>query len=137
MIQAELKNEPPKINHFDFLYAQNGNPAKFLGAFLAMRMGKYRKLIVWDAEMLEWTARVWNEAAIAAAGKTRIRDACLKEAERYTFLVKKLFHDERNGPPGQGIIPAVIIFDREDDWPPVAVVKSAIKALEQAQIKIV
>ncbi len=119
----------PKISHFDFLYALNGRPDVFLGAFLAMRMARYRNKIAWDRDMLEWVARVWNEAAIAAAGQTRVRDACLHEAKRYETLAADLYKGEVERQEE-----GVVIFDREDDWPHPQVVREAIKALEHAEI---
>lgn len=128
---------PPKADHFAFVHSFGGPAAKFLKQFLAVRLEPSRYKVGMDHEMLNWAARVWNEAAIAAAGNTRLREACLAEAKRYGGLEKKLYHDEKNGPPGQGIVPAVIMLDSENDWPHVNVIKGAIKVLERAEIKFV
>jgi hypothetical protein len=132
MIHGAMVGKPPEISHFDFLYAQHGNPVKFLGAFLAMRRVKYRKLIGWDRETLEWVARVWEQAAIAAVGKERLRDACLHEKARYIHLANMLLQGEVEHQST-----GMVMFDRADDWPPVPVVRAAMKALEQAEVKSV
>ena len=132
MIHGAVVGKPPEISHFDFLYAQHGNPVKFLGAFLAMRKAKYRKLIGWDRETLEWVSRVWDQAAIAAGTNKLLRDACLNEKARYIHLGNMLLHGEvENQSTG------MVMFDRADDWPTVSLVKAAIRALEHAEIKSV
>jgi hypothetical protein len=132
MIHGAMVGKPPEISHFDFLYAQHGNPVKFLGAFLAMRRAKYRKLIGWDRETLEWVARVWGEAAIAAGSNKALREACLHEQKRYTFLGNMLLQGEVEHQST-----GMVMFDKADDWPPVPVVRAAMKALEHAEIKSV
>jgi hypothetical protein len=114
---------------FETMYADRGNVVDFLRAFAAMRNHPLWKEIGFEQDSLAWIARVWQEAAIAAVGNTRLRDACNHEAERYASLRQGLVDGmmERQEP-------GVVFLSDRSDWPHPKVLKGAIRALRHAQI---
>ena len=105
-------------------------PLEFLTAFEAMSRYPEKREVGFDHQALEWIERVWNEAAIAAAGNTRLRDACLHEKARYGKLCKDLkdgMHERQES--------GVVFLNLESDWPHPKVMRGAIKALKAIGIR--
>lgn len=125
----ESKEQAPQLGETDLMYATHGNAVDFLTAFGAMRRSKQWRKIGFDHEALDWIARVWGEAAIACAGNTGMRDACLAEQARYEYLSQDL----KNGMMYRRDV-GVVFLDDSRDWPRQEVIEGAIKALAHAQI---
>lgn len=128
MHKSQEKAEP--ATPFDLMYAQHGNPITFLKAFRDMRRSKHWSTILFDHEALEWIARVWGEAAITAAGDSRLRDACLHEQQRYG----KLCRDLQEGMTDR-FDWGCVCLDSPSDWPHQRVIAGAIKCLEHAEVR--
>lgn len=120
----------PTLSWEEVLRAQFGDPARFLRAMLQMSARPDRGEIGFDHEALEWISRVWGDAALAATGDSRLRDACIHERDRY----KRLETDLKNGEYERGDSGIVFLTDA-GDWPHPKVMRGAIDALTYAEIK--
>lgn len=121
--------EVPSLAMEDVIRARFGDPAKFLQAFLRMRALPTWNEVAFDHEALEWISRVWDEAAKASVANTRLRDACIRERDRY----KRLETDLKNGEHERGDS-GIVFLNEASDWPHPKVLRGAIDALTHAGI---
>lgn len=122
--------EIPSLAWEDVIRSQFGDPAKFLRAMLRMMARLDRGDIGFDHEALEWISRVWSEAAVAAVGNSRLRDACIRERDRY----KRLEVELKNGEHERGDS-GIVFLNEDSDWPRPEVLRGAIDALSHAGIQ--
>lgn len=114
---------------FETMFADRGNVVNFLKAFAALRRTRGWRNIGFEQDSLAWISRVWEEAAIAAAGDSRLRDACNKERDRYASLRRQLVDSMMDRKE-----PGVVFLDTRGDWPHPEVIAGAVRVLEHAQI---
>ena len=114
---------------FEVMFNDRGNAVTFLKAFAALRQQRGWRNIGFEEESLAWLAKVWEHASIAAAGDSRLRDACNKEYERYNGLRLSLVDGMMDRKE-----PGVVFLDSKGDWPLTEVIEGAIRVLEHAQI---
>jgi hypothetical protein len=102
------------------------SPLEFLAAFEAMSRYPERKEVGFDHQALDWISQVWDRAALATVGKTHLRDACIRERDRYAKLCKDLkdgMHERQES--------GVVFLDLASDWPHPKVMRGAIRALKE------
>jgi hypothetical protein len=107
----------------------NGNPITFLRAFHTIAQSPNRGEIAFDHEVLSWMVRMWEHAAIAAAGNPTLHAECIKERDRCRHFYKVLTEGQ-----GERNAFGAVYFDNKSDWPHPEIVKQAVKALAHAQI---
>jgi len=101
------------------------NPARFLFTLLSMAAQPDRANIYFDHEDLEWSANVWNLAAIAAAGD--------EEFTNWSKFYKHHSDSLKNGELELGTM-GYRWFDRAEEWPRASVISRAILALKHADM---
>lgn len=108
-----------------------GNPVNFLHTMLGMMERRDYKEIAFDHKTLDWMARMWSLAGMAAVGH-KFRDQILREAERcrhWSKVLKDGMHER--GESG------FVFFNSPSDWPDKKTVVSAIRALQHAEIRTI
>lgn len=131
-LTRHTKDHHPGLAALEKYVTTHGDPIIFLASFLKMRGNRDRGKYAFDYESLEWIARAWQEASIAAVGDSDLRAACLHERDRYAQLAREVFHGSM-----ERKVEGVVFLDAPSDWPRKETIRGAMKALAHAQVAVV
>lgn len=129
---TDSQEQAPSLTDLEMDLSKRGDPLVFLRAFLHMSRLPMRGQLAFDHNALEWIAKAWGEAAAAAVGHDRLRDACLHEQARYA----KLCHDLKQG-EFERQDSGFVFLNEPSDWPHPVVIVGAMQVLTHAGINAV